>query len=60
MELYQELFNDYLKEYYNIFEELLNCLENDDKKNFKRKLIYLYIKKIMRQNIQKIKIILKD
>ncbi len=31
MELYQELFNDYLKEYYNVFEELLNYLENDDK-----------------------------
>ncbi|WP_240516524.1 hypothetical protein [Brachyspira sp. G79] len=34
MELYQELFNDYLKEYYNVFEELLNYLENDDKEQF--------------------------
>ena len=35
MELYQELFNDYLKEYYKTLEELLNCLENDDKEKFK-------------------------
>ncbi|WP_304332404.1 hypothetical protein [Brachyspira innocens] len=34
MELYQELFNDYLKEYYNVFEELLNYLENNDKEQF--------------------------
>lgn len=35
MELYQELFNDYLKEYYNVFEELLTSLENNDKEKFK-------------------------
>ncbi len=35
MELYQELFNDYLKEYYKTLEELLNCLENNDKEKFK-------------------------
>ncbi|MEI0602913.1 hypothetical protein R4K55_01735 [Brachyspira alvinipulli] len=34
MEVYQELFNDYLKEYYKTLEELLNCLENDDKEKF--------------------------
>ena len=34
MELYQELFNDYLKEYYKTLEELLNCLENNDKEKF--------------------------
>lgn len=34
MELYQELFNDYLKEYYKTLEELLNCLENNDKEQF--------------------------
>ncbi|WP_297296433.1 hypothetical protein [uncultured Brachyspira sp.] len=45
MELYQELFNDYLKEYYNIFEELLNCLENDDKEKFQEKVnIFVYKK----------------
>ena len=45
MELYQELFNDYLKEYYNVFEELLNCLENDDKEKFQEKVnIFVYKK----------------
>ncbi|MEI0486779.1 hypothetical protein [Brachyspira intermedia] len=34
MELYQKLFNDYLKEYYKTLEELLNCLENNDKEKF--------------------------
>ncbi|MEI0524430.1 hypothetical protein R4K54_00720 [Brachyspira murdochii] len=34
MLLYQEMFNDCLKEYYNVFEELLNCLENNDKEQF--------------------------
>ena len=34
MELYQELFNDYLKEYYKTLEELLNYLENNDKEQF--------------------------
>ena len=45
MEIYQELFNDYLKEYYKIFEELLNCLENDDKEKFQEKVnIFVYKK----------------
>ena len=45
MELYQELFNDYLKEYYKTFEELLNCLENDDKEKFQEKVnIFVYKK----------------
>ena len=45
MEIYQELFNDYLKEYYKTFEELLNCLENDDKEKFQEKVnIFVYKK----------------
>ncbi|WP_157149981.1 hypothetical protein [Brachyspira sp. SAP_772] len=45
MEFHQELFNDYLKEYYNIFEELLNCLENNDEKKFRDKVnIFAYQK----------------
>ena len=45
MEIYQELFNDYLKEYYKTLEELLNCLENDDKEKFQEKVnIFVYKK----------------
>ena len=45
MEIYQELFNDYLKEYYKTLEELLNCLENDDKEKFQDKVnIFVYKK----------------
>ena len=45
MELYQELFNDYLKEYYKTLEELLNCLENNDKEKFQEKVnIFVYKK----------------
>ena len=45
MEIYQELFNDCLKEYYKTLEELLNCLENDDKAKFQEKVnIFVYKK----------------
>ena len=45
MKLYQELFNDYLKEYYKTLEELLNCLENNDKEKFQEKVnIFVYKK----------------
>lgn len=45
MEFYQKLFNDYLKEYYKTLEELLNCLENNDKEKFQEKVnIFAYQK----------------
>ena len=34
MEIYQELFNSYLENYYKVFEELLTSLENNDKEKF--------------------------
>lgn len=45
MEIYQELFNDYLKEYYKTFEELLNCLENNDKEQFQINILPFIYKK---------------